>query len=72
MRELNLNIDITYYFSHCPNETCNETYIGKINRRIKERIMDHKRDKSSHLLKHARERQHTHAWKDDFKSSMVT
>ena len=56
MRELNLNIDITYYFSHCPNETCNETYIGKINRRIKERIMDHKRDKSSHLLKHARER----------------
>ena len=30
--------------------------------------MDHnKRDKSSHLLKHARESQHTHVWKDDFK-----
>ena len=30
--------------------------------------MDHnKRDKNSHLLKHARESQHTHVWKDDFK-----
>ena len=30
--------------------------------------MDHKkREKSSHLLKHARENQHTHVWKDDFK-----
>ena len=30
--------------------------------------MDHnKRVKSSHLLKHARENQHTHVWNDDFK-----
>ena len=56
------------YFSRCPNATCNKTYVGKTDRRIKERIMDHKkRDKSLHLLKHARENQHTHVWKDDFK-----
>ena len=56
------------YFSCCPNATCNDTYVGETDRRIKERIMDHnKRDKSSHLLKHARESQHTHVWKDDFK-----
>ena len=30
-------------------------------------IIDYKRDKISHLLKHARESQHTHAWKDDLK-----
>ena len=31
-------------------------------------MIDHnKRDKSSYLLKHARESQHTHVWKDDFK-----
>ena len=55
------------YFSRCPNVTCNETYVREADRRIKERIMDHnKSDKSSHLLKHARERQHTHVWKDDF------
>ena len=30
--------------------------------------MDHnKRDKISHLLKHGRESQHTHVWKDHFK-----
>ena len=30
--------------------------------------MDHnKRNKSSHLLKHAHENQHTQVWKDDFK-----
>ena len=56
------------YFSHCPNVTCNETYVGETERRIKEHIMDHnKRDKSLHLLKHTHENQHTHVWKDDFK-----
>ena len=56
------------YFSCCPNATCNNAYVGEADRRIKERIMDHnKRDKSSHLLKHAQESQHTHIWKDDFK-----
>ena len=49
------------YFSHCPNVTCNETHVGETDRGIKERIIDHnKRGKSSHLLKRARESQHTH------------
>ena len=40
--------------------TCNETYVAETDRRIKERKMDHnKREKISHLLKHARESQHT-------------
>ena len=56
------------YFSHCPNVTCNKTFVGETDRKIKECIMDHnKRDKRSHLLKHAHESQHTHVWKDDFK-----
>ena len=56
------------YFSRCPNVTCNETYVGETDRRIKERIIDrNKRDKSSYLLKHARENQHTHVQKDNFK-----
>ena len=43
-------------------------HVRETDRKIKEHIMDHnKRDKSSHLLKHARESQHTHVWKDDFK-----
>ena len=49
------------YFSCCPNKTCNKTYVGETDKRIKERITDHnKRDKSSHLLKHTRENQLTH------------
>ena len=27
------------YFSHCPNATCNETYVGQTDRTTKERIM---------------------------------
>ena len=60
------------YFSLCPNVTCNETYAGETDKRIKERIMDHnKRDKSSHTLRHARECEHTHVWNDDFKIMKV-
>ena len=59
--------NITYY-SCCPNINCSDSYVGETERRIKERIIDHnKRDKKSHLLKHARENGHNHVWKDDFK-----
>ena len=34
------------YYSKCPNKTCNEDYVGETDRRIEERIIDHKkRDK---------------------------
>ena len=56
------------YYSKCPNKTCNEDYVGETDRRNEERIMDHnKRDKNSHLLKHSREKNHQHVWKNDFK-----
>ena len=57
------------YHSKCPSERCHENYIGETNRRIVERIQDHNnRDKNSHLLKHAREKGHTHVWENDFKT----
>ena len=56
------------YPSKCRSEGCYENYIGETNRRIVERIQDHNdRDKNSHLLKHAREKGHTHVWENDFK-----
>ena len=56
------------HHSKCPSEGCHENYIGETNRRIVERIQDNNnRDKTSHLLKHAREKSHTHVWANDFK-----
>ena len=56
------------YHSKCPSQRYRENYIGETNRRIVERIQDHNnRDKNSHLLKHAREKGHTHVWENDFK-----
>ena len=56
------------YYSKCPDKTCNEDYVGKTDRRIEERIMDHnKRDKNFHLLKHSREKDHQHVWGNNFK-----
>ena len=56
------------YHSKCPVERCRENYIGETNRSIVERIQDHNnRDKNSHLLKHSREKGHTHVWENDFK-----
>ena len=38
------------------------------DRRLTERLIDHnKRDKKSHMLKHSRNKLHTHVWEDDFK-----
>ena len=56
------------YYSKCPDKTCTEDYVGKTDRRIEEKIIDHnKRDKNSHLLKHSREKNHEHVWENDFK-----
>ena len=55
------------YQSKCLSEGCHENYIGETNRHIVERIQDHNnRDKNSHLLKHTREKGHTHVWENDF------
>ena len=56
------------YYSKCPNKTCNEDYVGETDRRIEERIMDHKkRDKKSLLLKHSPEKNHQHVRENYFK-----
>ena len=56
------------FYGKCLIQTCAEGYIGEIDRRIKERIIDNnKRDKNSHILKHFRKEGHTHIWDKDFK-----
>ena len=43
--------DITYYVE-CPEEICNENYVGKTGRRLSERVIDHNgRDKNSQISK---------------------
>ena len=45
--------DLVYYIK-CPEPTCNEDYLGATGRRIVERSADHwRKDKQSHLLRHA-------------------
>ena len=56
------------YYSKCLHETCNKRYVSETDGRIEERIIDNnKRDKSSHLLKHSREKNHHHVLTNDFK-----
>ena len=50
--------NITYYVE-CPEENCNENYVGETGRRLSERVIDHNgRDKNSHIFKYSIEREH--------------
>ena len=55
------------YYEKCPNPNCKDDYIGETDRRVIERVIDNKRDKKSHILKHSRDKLHTHVWEYDFK-----
>ena len=58
------------YYGKCPNPNCKDDYIGETDRRVIVigRVTDHnKRDKKSHMLKHSRDKLHTHFWEYDFK-----
>ena len=56
------------YHSKCPIQVCHENYIGEMNRHIVERVHNHNnRDQNSSLLKHAREKHHTHVCENNFK-----
>ena len=47
---------------------CKYDYIGKTERRVIERVIDHnKQNKKFHMLKQSRDNLHTHVWEDDFK-----
>ena len=55
------------YKAICPNENCQETYVGETERRIIERIKDHQgRDHHSHVLKHSIEKSHERVNMKDF------
>ena len=50
--------DITYYVE-CPEENCNENYVGETGRRLSVSVIDHNgQDKNSHIFKHSVEREH--------------
>ena len=55
-------------YSNCPEQTCNEDYLGETGRRIIERSADHSdKDKQSHLLRHALNSNHKRVDLKDFK-----
>ena len=55
------------YCCKCPENNCDDFYIGETDRRISERIIDHnKRDKNSHPLQHAQNKKHAYVWVNDF------
>ena len=55
------------YKSQCPNLNCDETYMGEIERRFSERIIDHSvRDDKSHLYEHAEKTSHGNVNIDHF------
>ena len=55
------------YCCKCPENDCDEFYIGETDRLISEIIIDHnKRDKNSYPLQHAQNKKHAHVWVNDF------
>ena len=56
------------YHATCANKKCESNYIGETGRRLLVRATDHnRRDKQSHLLKHASGTKHRRVWLKDFK-----
>lgn len=56
------------YYGECPNINCKNDYVGETGRRSIKRIIDYnKRDKKLFLLKHSRDKNHTHMWQQNFK-----
>ena len=59
--------DLVYYVK-CPDQSCNQDYLGETGRRIIERTADHSgKDKHSHLFKHACNENHKHIDLDNIK-----
>ena len=60
---------ILYITINCPEEQCNENYIGETGRGISERIIDHAgRDSKSYICKHYIEIGHRSSDINDFKT----
>ena len=59
--------DLVYYVK-CPDQSCNQDYLGETGRIIIERTADHSgKDKHSHLFKHACNEKHKHVDLDNIK-----
>ena len=59
--------DLVYY-AKCPDQSCNQDYLGKTGCRIIEWTADHKgKDKHSHLFKHACNENYNHVDLDNRK-----
>ena len=59
--------DLVYYVK-CPDQSCNQDYLGETGRRIIERTADHSgKDKHSRLFKHACNENHKHIHLDIIK-----
>ena len=59
--------DLVYYVK-CPDQSCNQNYLGKTGRRITESAADHSgKDNHSHLFKHACNENHKHVDLDNIK-----
>ena len=59
--------DLIYYVK-CLEESCTDDYIGESGRRVIERVKYHNgRDKSSHILKHSIEKNHTEVTVNDLR-----
>ena len=57
--------NLAWHQAKCPD--CSETYIGETARRLEERVAEHaKKDRNSHLLRHARLKGHRPVSMDDF------
>ena len=61
------------YCCECPENDCDDFYIGETDRRIPQRIIHHnkiidhnKRYKNSHPLQHAQNKKRAHVWVNDF------
>ena len=67
------------YLATCPEDNCSENYIGKSERLISKRIIDHNdRDQKSHIFKHSsekcRQNFHTNSFKiigNEFKNNKL-
>ena len=57
------------YEVKCPNQNCNSSYVGEIERRFIERIKDiHDKDQSSHVHKHSVNNKYEEVTIEDFKT----
>ena len=60
---------VLFYQVKCPDQSCNQDYLGETSRRIIERVADHSgKGKHSHLFKHTCNENHKHVDLDNIEA----